>query len=904
MSGVTQFAMIVRKRFVERSLEARRVAGIVRTGAGGWFPMRERRQNGITGPMPSRSSAWAPARKRLLARLDRNSPITVIRAPRGFGKINLLVSWLESARSEYRAVLWISAPAETTTSEEFWRSAIERIRAAGIIAGETDPSPDNTSAAEQVREYLAHCGAPVLLVLVRIDLVHDVRIEDEILHLLDRCHNVNIVATACDRSLFGDPVVMEPTHELILARDLLYTREDAEELFAHAEISLEPGELGYIRTRTGGLPALMRIAVVVTKNLPDSPERRELLAHRLDSTIARYVQSTVLEHPSIDESRDFVITVATARVITEEIARLLTGADDAVRRLEILESAGIVNHCETTVEDAWEFAPAVRDCLLAAQAQVGIDRDERLTVLARHEVQRGNIASGLGYAVEAKDWDFVLDLISDHWVRLIDSHFGLLRSTLSGLPEEHLDAHPAIKAGRDLFILLGAQPTIPADALPSRPAALEQLGTTEKARDALSVGCVQTLMLRLGGEHERAAEMTRRLTHLVRGALDTRPDDIADQLPVMRLQWGITYELAGAFAESAVELRLAHRGALAQGVDFVARNAAGNSAMNWAVTGEPRRAEEWIELENAHPDPDGWLEPMVKVGGLVARTLVALDRLDIAAADHWLDELGEASEREELWPFVTLAHCRHALATGQAYAGMAVLQRAIASHAARLRPGSKVASLTSALEVELRLALGEGNRALSMLAERELTEPILLIPAARAHLLTGKPATALALCRKCDWFSYPFTRSQLDALLIETAAHHALGEHAAAARSWAQATAIADRTGLLGMLATVPRALLADLDAAARTPSKAVAALLATDAREVYPAAVHHVELTERERAVLAELARGLSTLEIARTLFVSTNTVKSQLRTLYRKIDAHSRDEALEIAYRTGLID
>lgn len=854
--------------------------------------------------MPSRSSAWAPARKRLLARLDRNSPITVIRAPRGFGKVDLVVSWLESARSEYRAVLWISAPTEPTTSEEFWQSAMERLRPAGIIAGEADPWPEGMPAAEKVRECLAHCGAPVLLVLVRVDLVHDVRIEDEILHLLDRCHNVNIVATACDRSLFGDPVAMEPTHELILARDLLYTRDDAAELFDHAQISLEPGELDYIRGRVGSLPALMRIALVVAKNLPDTPERRELLARRLDGTIARYVQSTVLEHPSIDESRDFVIAVATARIITEETARLLAGVDDAVRRLEILETAGIVNHCETAAEDAWEFAPAVRDCLLATQGQVGIDRDEKLTALARHELQRGNVASALGYAVEAKNWDVVLDLLATHWVRLIDSHFGLLRSTLSHLPAEHLDAHPAIKAGRDLFTLLGAQPTIPADALPSRPAALEQLGTTEQARDALSVGCVQTLMLRLGGEHERAAEMTRRLAHLVRGALDTRPDDIADQLPVMRLQWGITYELAGAFAESAVELRLAHRGALAQRIDFVARNAAGNSAMNWAVIGEPRRAEEWIELENAHPDPDGWLEPMVKVGGLVARTVVALDRLDIAAADRWLDELGEASEREELWPFITLAHCRHALATGQSYAGMAVLQRAIASHSAILREGSTVAAAMTALEIELRLALGEGNRALSMLAERELTHPILLIAAARTHLLTGNPATALALCRKCDWFSHTFTRSQLDALLIETAAHHALGEYAAAARSWAQATAIADRTGLLSTLATVPRTLLADLDASARTPSTAVAALLASDAREVFPAAVHHVELTERERAVLAELARGLSTLEIARTLFVSTNTVKSQLRTLYRKIDAHSREEALEIAYRTGLID
>ncbi|NKV37894.1 hypothetical protein GS917_24920 [Rhodococcus hoagii] len=170
------------------------------------------------------------------------------------------------------------------------------------------------------------------------------------------------------------------------------------------------------------------------------------------------------------------------------------------------------------------------------------------------------------------------------------------------------------------------------------------------------MGCVQTLMLRLGGEHERAAEMTRRLTHLVRGALDTRPDDIADQLPVMRLQWGITYELAGAFAESAVELRLAHRGALAQGVDFVARNAAGNSAMNWAVTGEPRRAEEWIELENAHPDPDGWLERWSRwadSGPHPGGTRPPRHR----GRDHWLDELGEASEREELWPFVTLAHC-------------------------------------------------------------------------------------------------------------------------------------------------------------------------------------------------------------------------------------------------------
>jgi len=863
-----------------------------------------RRDGSSSSPVPSRNAAWAPPRTRLLARLDRNSPITVIRAPRGFGKTELVVSWLEATRSDVRAVLRIPAFPGCTDAEIYWQSMADRIRASGIVAGETIPNNRSGSGAEEVRESLARSGAPVLLVLDRIDLVEDERIEEEILHLLDRCHNVNIVATACGRSLFGDPILMEPTHELILARDLMYTQAEAEDLFTHAEISLKPGELEYILARASAVPALMRIAVVVAKSLPAARDRRGLLSYRLDVAIDRFVQSVVLQHPSVDADRDFVIGVAAARMITPEVARLLTGVDDAAHRLAALETAGIVNHCETTVGDAWEFTPAVRDRLLAVQERTGLEPARRLTALARNAAARGDAAEALSYALEAHNWELAIELLEEHWVRLVGGHFGLLRSALRELPPDLVEERPVIKAGRDLFVLLGSQPTIPADALPRDPAALEKLGTTAEARDALAIGCVQSLMLRLAGEHDRAAEMTRRLSHLVRGALEARPEDVGPQLPVMRLQWGITYQLAGAFAESAVELRLAHRGALGQRVDFVARNAAGNSAMNWAIIGEPRRTEEWLELEDAHPDPDGWLEPMVKVGGLVARTLVALDHLDLAAAGRWLDELGEASEREELWPYITYAHCRHALATGQAYTGMAVLQRAVTSHSAAIRNGSAIARLMTSLELDLRLALGEGNRALATIEAQPVEAPLIVATAARVHLLTGSPATALALCRKCDWFSHPFTRTQLEVLLIEAAAHRTLGEKAAAARAWAHAAAIADRTGLVGTLATVPRELVAGLDAAAPVSSTAAAAFLASDVPEIYPAAVHHVELTEREHAVLVELAQGLSTLEIARKLFVSTNTVKSQLRTLYRKIGAHSRDEALEIAYRTGLID
>ncbi|WP_378144982.1 response regulator transcription factor [Cnuibacter sp. UC19_7] len=54
--------------------------------------------------------------------------------------------------------------------------------------------------------------------------------------------------------------------------------------------------------------------------------------------------------------------------------------------------------------------------------------------------------------------------------------------------------------------------------------------------------------------------------------------------------------------------------------------------------------------------------------------------------------------------------------------------------------------------------------------------------------------------------------------------------------------------------------------------------------------------LTPRERTVLAHLTRGETTEGIANSLFVSPNTVKTQLRSIYRKLGVSSRDGAVEI--------
>ncbi|MEJ2304261.1 MAG: LuxR C-terminal-related transcriptional regulator [Anaerolineales bacterium] len=61
--------------------------------------------------------------------------------------------------------------------------------------------------------------------------------------------------------------------------------------------------------------------------------------------------------------------------------------------------------------------------------------------------------------------------------------------------------------------------------------------------------------------------------------------------------------------------------------------------------------------------------------------------------------------------------------------------------------------------------------------------------------------------------------------------------------------------------------------------------------------------LTEREQQVLRLLAADLSSTEVAEQLIISVSTARSYIKNIYRKLDAHSRDEALEKGRQFGLI-
>jgi LuxR family maltose regulon positive regulatory protein len=62
-------------------------------------------------------------------------------------------------------------------------------------------------------------------------------------------------------------------------------------------------------------------------------------------------------------------------------------------------------------------------------------------------------------------------------------------------------------------------------------------------------------------------------------------------------------------------------------------------------------------------------------------------------------------------------------------------------------------------------------------------------------------------------------------------------------------------------------------------------------------------DLTDRELSVLRLLSSDLSRTEIADALYVSTNTVKSHIKSIYRKLSVNTREAAVSRGRELGVL-
>jgi LuxR family maltose regulon positive regulatory protein len=149
----------------------------------------------------------------------------------------------------------------------------------------------------------------------------------------------------------------------------------------------------------------------------------------------------------------------------------------------------------------------------------------------------------------------------------------------------------------------------------------------------------------------------------------------------------------------------------------------------------------------------------------------------------------------------------------------------------------------------------------------------------------------------------------IQALLLDAVARDALGDHETAERDIERGLDIAEPDALVFPFLAVPTRALLERHPRHRTAHATLLADLLSvlggsslPPRRTEPTLLSE-PLSDSELRVLRFLPSNLTAPEIAAELFVSTSTVKTHMRHIYEKLDAHRRTEAVERARELGVL-
>lgn len=284
----------------------------------------------------------------------------------------------------------------------------------------------------------------------------------------------------------------------------------------------------------------------------------------------------------------------------------------------------------------------------------------------------------------------------------------------------------------------------------------------------------------------------------------------------------------------------------------------------------------------------------------LAEAILALERLDTATAGEHLAALDHDRRTIEHWLAEAQVEATLLLVEGRAGDALAGLEAYVAMRGAEGR--SAIARHTlSRLRSLLQLALGNPDAA-SVIVERDTPPgPLRRIERARVNLSLGKNGSALTELKAAA--GQPLdVRTTAEAAALETAVLLRFPQTARTHGAVQQLGALLARTQLRLPLAFLPSD---DLERVAAALAEAGYGQVATDVplRSLLPTAAPELLLSERELAVLAQLMETGSAAEIASALVVSTNTVKTQLRAVYRKLGVNNREDAIAVAIARHLL-
>ncbi|MFV9503857.1 MAG: LuxR C-terminal-related transcriptional regulator [Oscillochloridaceae bacterium umkhey_bin13] len=887
----------------------------------------------LTKLSPPPVRAGLVARPQLMARLEAHASttLTVLAAPAGFGKTTLLAAWLATRPSR---PAWLTLEAEDSEPIRFWWQVLAALQQTmpELPADLSEPLQRLPPALDEFVTLLANALAPqampIVLVLDDYHTISDLEVHRSLAALIAHappCFQL-VMAGRSDPPLpLARLHARGQLHEL-RADDLSFTpREAAEFLSQTMGLDLRPEAAATLIASTAGWPAGLQLAALWLRDHPANGDDQLATLAASERHLLTFLADEVIAHQPPEVQR-FLLDTAILEHLCPELCDYLTAearranpdAPPLITRSSETLIAELVQHnlfvSRLDAHGAWHayhtlFRDALRRELVRQRgpaAQQRLHRRAAAWFAAASTVDTPLFDEALRHALAGQAYELAADLLGPRCDQLgAEGRIGPLLTWLGALPEAVLLARPALALRYAWLLFLNGNQDAAANWLARGEAALANAPDPDQMSQALPAA-VRAVMATTWYDDEAILRYVAEAQALI---------------PADELIWTATLAIAGGLAQLVRGEARAAAVALQRAADLAIRADCSYQLMasTWHL-GRARLALGRLD-EAARVFQRLGNEGTCRFRGYrdVGLAAVAYERADPTTA-HELALRGlQALERTAGQPRVIifaqllLAQLAHDAADPEAMLWLEraeLLARQLGLHE----------DLAAILALRATLALAIGDRATAEEwalgldfdpSQADVRREVELIPLAQLRLTQQRPSEALALAEALATAAEAEGRipALVKLLVIRAEAYAALGQTSQRQAVQRKAARLAHEAGLTRLHGTlqlaVPPPTLGTSFQVTLAPPKGVAAvgtpgtsngLLMTEQGFLCE------PLSERELRVLGLVAAGCSNQEIASTLIVSINTVKTHLKRIYEKLQVNSRVAAVERARALGL--
>lgn len=871
----------------------------------------------------------AVSRLRLLEKLNHSidAKLTLISASAGFGKTTLVLAWLQTLieKGEGKRIAWFALDESDNDPARFWNGVVLALQSVWPGVGQeamsmfksAQPVPIEAILTVLVNEIAALAKEDsFFLVFDDFHVVTTPQILTAFTFLLEHLPaGLHLVATTrVDPSL---PLPrLRARHQLIEIRtdELRFTSvETAAFLNQCMGLNLSEADIDILEARTEGWIAGVQMAALSMQNAPDTTEFIRLFTGS-NRYILEYLLDEVLQREP-DEVQTFLLETSILDRLCSDLCEAVTGKQGGQRLLEHLENANLFIVPLDYERHWYRYHPLFGELL---RIQMERTNPETFAALHRKAAEwyepNGYFEEAVQHLLVIKDFDRAARLIERVAFDLLDrGEIGTLVAWLRLLPAETVRTRPWLCVLDAWMLILTGQAEAIEIRLQDTESAIQTVGLPPAQTDRIRayISAIRAQVSFIQGGAPAAIEFAKSALNRLSGE-----DHVIGATTATIL--GAGYAYIADFSSAVVAFEKARSVSLAGGNQFNAMVAGSALAQIAVVQGRLRDAYQIYQDGLRVAGKSAFLAPGYTYAGL-ANVLCERNEMDTA--------LQYASQSVELCKLIGQAEILMTAYTS--LARVLCARREFDAALDTLEEARRVASEISAwsldtiqiLQARVWLAKGDLESAIlwSQTGGYSIEEPASfhreqgLLTLARIRMAQRQHDQIVAILERLRQEAEGSGRSGslieiyiLQALNFEAradtqVAFEALGKALALARSEGYQRIFLDEGEAM-------RGLLLKYRKESRLSNAYLDRLLSAFSGK-HPAVSAGQEfalvepLSERELEVLRMLAAGRSNPEIAGELYVSLNTVKAHVKSIFAKLETHNRTQATQRARDLRLI-